>query len=93
MTILKRFDRFAHEGVLRDLQRLKNSLEKLGLSEFGSSGEGELTVRGRNATYYARKYKAKPGWRFATYYSKDKSPVVHLESDGDVVAAIRRSEA
>ena len=50
---LKQWDRFSHVGVKGELQRLRKDLGDE--FEFGSSGEGELTARGRNATAYARK--------------------------------------
>jgi|GEM_PF-2148977 len=64
MNNLKSYDRFAHAGVKRHLTQLRNHsvLQGLGL-EFGSSGEGELTIRSRKATAYARKYKSRDGWK------------------------------
>lgn len=89
MTTLKKFDRFPHAGVRRDLIRLKEGLEKIGLSEFGSSGEGELTVRVRTVTAYARKYKQENGWRLAIYKARDDIPVTYPETAEAVIEEIR----
>jgi hypothetical protein len=89
MTTLKHFDRFPHAGVRRDLIHLKEGLEKIKLYEFGSSGEGELTVRARTATAYARKYKQKNGWRLAIYKGRDDIVVTNLDTAEAVIEAIR----
>jgi hypothetical protein len=60
---MKNFDRFAHEGVKADLLRVKNELSLSDKYNYGSSGEGEITIQGKSFTAYARKYKAKDGWR------------------------------
>jgi predicted restriction endonuclease len=71
MTDLKYFDRFPHEGVKTDLQMLMQALRASGEYEFGSSGDGELTARGRNITAYARKYRHKKGWRLTILRQRD----------------------
>ena len=63
MAVLKKFDRFAHEGILRDLKRVQNALRVRGNYEFGSSADGELTARRNGITSYTRKYRKKKGWR------------------------------
>ena len=60
---MKDFNRFAHSGVKKDLRFVIDRLRAMGTFDFGSSGEGELTVRGKDHTAYARKYKSKDGWR------------------------------
>ena len=89
MTILKQFDRFPHTGVRRDLIRLQEGLQKIGFYEFGSSGEGELTVRAGTVTAYARKYKQKNGWRLAIYRARDDIAVTDLDTAEAVIEAIR----
>ena len=63
MNKLKRWDRFPHAGVRRDLIRMRKSLPADYPLSFGSSGEGEITIRATERTIYARKYKKKDGWR------------------------------
>lgn len=60
---MKNFDRFPHEGVKAELLRLKSAMNRIDNFNYGSSGEGEITIQGENITAYARKYKIKPGWR------------------------------
>lgn len=60
---MKDFNRFAHSGVKKDLRYLVNRLRSMGRFEFGSSGDGEVTVHGKDHTAYARTYKSKDGWR------------------------------
>ena len=65
---MKDFNRFSHGGVKNDLLRLRNALSARSPGvQFGSSGDGEITVKGSNATAYARKYKRGTGWRMAVY--------------------------
>jgi len=66
---MKSFDRFAHQGVTQELLRLKEFTSAFGDFKYGSSGDGEITIQGLNATVYARKYKTKSGWRLVTYKS------------------------
>ncbi len=61
--MLKEPFRFEHAGVLRELKALHRRLNAHGGYEFGSSGDGELTIRGPTHTVYARKYRRHDGWR------------------------------
>ena len=65
--MLKEPFRFEHAGVLRELQALHRRLNANGQYEFGSSGDGELTIRGATRTVYARKYRRGDGWRVSIY--------------------------
>ena len=89
MTKLKAFDRFAHTGVRKDLVQLKSRLsQKLNLA-FGSSGEGELTIKGQELTIYARKYKKKDGWRIVVCRGAIKLETLFPDSNEDALAFVR----
>ena len=66
---MKDFDRFLHGGVKDELSRLRDVLSTRNPRlQFGSSGDGEITIRGPNATAYARKYRSRNGWRLALHH-------------------------
>jgi len=54
--------RFAHTDVRGELRALHAWLDDVGEYEFGSSGDGELTVRARTRTAYIRKRRGQSGW-------------------------------
>jgi hypothetical protein len=85
------FDRFAHGGVLQDLRRLKRRLEEAGGYEFGSSGDGEMTVRCPLVTAYARKYRNRDGWRLGNYHGSKVLEELKLESESQVFEAILKA--
>jgi hypothetical protein len=86
---MKNFDRFAHSGVRKDLDQLKSGLSQTLNLTFGSSGEGELTIKGRELTVYARKYKIKDGWRIVVRRgTKDVEPLFP-DSNEDALAVVR----
>jgi hypothetical protein len=89
---LKQWDRFAHSGVLRDLDQLRRTIEHEVLYEFGSSGDGEITIRAldRSITAYARKFRARDGWRPAIYRGGRKLEPADLDTLDAVVQGIRR---
>ena len=86
--MLKDPDRFPHVGVRDALQGLRRRLSTTGRYQFGSSGEGELTIKGAEQTAYARKYKIRDGWRVARCRGKDCLEVVHPKSAKEVFAFI-----
>jgi len=63
--MLKAWGRFSHDGVRDALGSLRRRLRRTGRYRFGSSGDGELTIKGAELTAYARKYRVKDGWRVA----------------------------
>ena len=66
---MKDFDRFPHAGVKNELLRLRDALSARNPRlRFGSSGDGEITIKGPNATAYARKYRSRDGWRLALHH-------------------------
>ncbi len=71
--MLKEFERLDHGVATKDLVRLKNMLEQIGCYEFGSSGSGQITARGRHITAYARKYKRKDGWKLEICRNSDRT--------------------
>ena len=84
---MKNFDRFDHTGVRKDLVQLKSKLSQSLNLTFGSSGEGELTIKGRELTIYARKYKQKDGWRIVV--CRGPKELKHFpESNEDALAFI-----
>ena len=89
---MKKFDRFPHEGVKRYLVEIKHELESDNRYEFGSSGEGEITIRSSNIMYYARKYKRKDGWRLVICKGSKTIYEGCFDSSPSVVKAIRSSE-
>ena len=90
MNTLKKFDRFPHSGVKRHLVQLKNTLglDVNGL-EFGSSGEGELTIRSAEATAYARKYKNQDGWKVVLCKGMKEVDVVYPSEFNSAVSQVR----
>ena len=89
MTKLKNFDRFDHTGVRKDLVQLKSRLSQNRTLTYGSSGEGELTIRGRELTVYARKYKKKDGWRIVVCRGATKLETLFPDSNEDALAFVR----
>ena len=89
---MKAFNRFTHNGVKAHLERLRSNVAKLGSYEFGSSGEGELTIRSPRATAYARKYRIKNGWRLTVCHGSnrifEKRDIASPEFIVDVVASM-----
>ena len=86
---MKKFGRFVHTGVRKDLVQLKSRLSQNLNLTFGSSGEGELTIKGRELTIYARKYKKKDGWRIAVCRgTKDVEPLFP-DSNEEALAFVR----
>ena len=65
--------RFKHTGVRSDLTMLVKTLKKkkTGIYQFGSSGDGEITVQGSNGSVYVRKYKKGSEWRLKFYIGKE----------------------
>lgn len=90
---MKAFSRFAHEGVLKDLERLKDTLQERGQYEFGSSGDGELTARRNGVTSYARRYRSgEREWRLEVCSGGESLLRAYPESFEDVIGAILRFE-
>lgn len=69
---MKRFDRFNHEGVRKDLERIRSKFPESPVMEHGSSSDGEITLRRPDVTAYVRKYRIKEGWRLEFYRSGKK---------------------
>ena len=86
---MKNFGRFAHSGVRKDLVQLKSRLSQNPNLTFGSSGEGELTIKGRELTIYARKYKNKDGWRIVVCRGAKELETVFPDSNEDALAFVR----
>ncbi|MBK7107522.1 MAG: hypothetical protein IPH62_19825 [Ignavibacteriae bacterium] len=55
--------RFSHEGVKEHFIKLIGELKKIGFYDFGSSGDGEITVKGNFGSVYIRKIRKNPNWR------------------------------
>jgi len=87
---MKPFERFAHTGVRSQLETLRDTLKSDDSLEFGSSGEGELTIRGRQFTAYARKYKLEDGWRLVICEGARELNTTHPDSLKNTVAQIRQ---
>lgn len=62
-TDLKDPFRFPHEGVREHFIKIIGELKKQGFYDFGSSGDGEITVQGNNGSVYIRKYRNNSTWR------------------------------
>ena len=62
--------RFAHTGVRGELRALHAWLNEVGDYEFGSSGDGGLTVRARTRTAYIRKQRGQSGWTVTIWTSE-----------------------
>ena len=89
-TEMKDFDRFSHAGVKNELLRLRHALSARSPGvEFGSSGDGEITIKGSNATAYARKYKRGTGWRLALHRGGGGN-VSYPETTNDVIRELRQ---
>ena len=87
---MKDFDRFSHAGVKNELLRLRNALSARSPGvQFGSSGDGEITIKGSNATAYARKYKRETGWRLAVHRGGGGN-VSYPETTNDVIRELRQ---
>ena len=83
MSRLKKWDRFAHNGVYAHLQAIVSKVKPMG-AEIGSSGDGEITLRWpQGETVYVRRYrKGRRRWRLATNGNKR---VMHLiDRDPDI---------
>ena len=89
-NIMKSFERFAHEGVRKDLLQLKDSLSSNLSLAFGSSGEGELTINRNNVTNYARKFKQKDGWKVAVCHGAKTVNTVYPESNAEALEVIQK---
>jgi len=87
---MKKFDRFPHSGVMKDLVMLKKALGRLGDYEFGSSGESQITARSSTMTAYARKFKMKDGWKLEIWKNGKVIQTSHPDSCELVVKTIRR---
>ena len=87
---MKDFDRFLHAGVRNDLLRLRDALSATSPGfEFGSSGDGEITIKGSNATAYARKYRRGTGWRLAVCRGGGED-VSYPETTDTVIGELRQ---
>ena len=88
---MKKFDRFAHEGVRKDLCQLKDNISSDMSLTFGSSGEGELTIKGRDITVYARKFKQKDGWKLVVCRGEKIIETLYPESNSEALTIARQS--
>ncbi len=88
---MKGFRRFPHEGVLRDLSTIKDHFSDDARYSFGSSGEGELTIKGPIYTAYIRKYKRLDGWRVAVCSGSKEVKVVKPESTPEVLEFLSKN--
>ncbi len=86
---MKKFDRFAHTGVRKDLIQLRSGLSQNLILTFGSSGEGELTIKGRELTIYARKFKIKDGWKIVVCRGAKELETLFPDSNEDALAFVR----
>ncbi|MFJ4397422.1 hypothetical protein [Pseudomonas sp. NPDC089396] len=82
---MKPFDRFAHNGVKNDLERIKSHFQSQRGIQFGSSGDGELTLRTETVTAYVRKYRVKEGWRVVFWRSGRAEGERLLMSEQEVI--------
>lgn len=83
---LKEPFRFDHTGVRGALRALHAWLDDLGGYAFGSSGDGELTIRGATGTAYVRKLRDRPGWT-ATLWRGEHDQTHHQFEHLDAVVA------
>ena len=86
---MKSFDRFPHSGVRKDLVQLKLGLSQNLNLTFGSSGEGELTIKARDLTIYARKYKRKDGWKIVVCQGAKEIETLFPVSNEDALSVVR----
>ena len=87
---MKNFERFAHEGVRKDLSQLKKNLSSDMRLKFGSSGEGELTIKGEEITVYARKFKQKDGWKLVKCHGVKILETLFPESNGAALTVAQK---
>jgi len=78
------FNAKEHSGVKEELNKLKKRLETIGNYDFGSSGEGEMTIQWENGSAYAKKYKRKNGWR-VVYCPRPGSNFTNYEASIDKI--------
>jgi hypothetical protein len=78
---MKDFDRFPHAGVRHFLVFVRDYLASNPNLSFGSSGEGELTIKAPACTAYIRKYKEHSGWRIVLV---DRSKVEDEMTTGSI---------
>ncbi|MEC7948481.1 MAG: hypothetical protein VX265_13025 [Myxococcota bacterium] len=93
---LKEPFRFEHPGVRGELRALHAWLADAGGLEFGSSGDGELTIRGAAKTAYARKFRDQPGWKVTICTGEqvvEEHLLDHIEAVAPhVIAALKPAE-
>jgi len=87
--MLKAWDRFVHSGVRDDLGALRRRLHATKRYQFGSSGDGELTIKGETLTAYARKYRIQDGWRVSLCRGSRRIESVRLDGIEAVAAFIK----
>lgn len=68
--------RFKHNGVVDDFKELINKLKENYNYQYGSSGDGEITIQGKVGSVYVRKYRYNSKWRLIfRINSKVYSPI------------------
>mgnify|MGYP006432684711 CR=1 FL=1 len=86
---LKCFERFAHAGVRRELEALRDIFVARGC-DIGSSHDGEITIRFQKNTAYVRRHRDGRGWRvhFWTANRQDPYPS-YFEQFEDVIGFLK----
>jgi hypothetical protein len=87
---MKPFERFAHAGVIHYLESIRDSFSRGSDFLFGSSGEGELTIKGSEHTAYVRKYRNRDGWRVALCRGSVQEELQTFDSTDEVREYLRR---
>ena len=89
---MKDFHRFPHEGVRHELEVVMAAFSGSPRYSFGSSGDGELTIRGPEATAYVRKYRnGRPGWRVHICPPGIKTQPEYPRERDEVLSMLRRA--
>ena len=87
---MKDFDRFLHVGVKNELLRLRDTLSATSPGvQVGSSGDSEITIKGSDATAYARKHKRGDTWRLEVCHDGGGN-VSYPETTNDVICELQQ---